>query len=174
MSDPHQLGPLLKRSRAGDPAALNALLERVRPWVRLLVRPRVRPGLDASDVVQEVLLRVFQGFGSFVGPGVPQFLAWVRRIASNVLADLPPLRPDFGDPPEPAGSSSDWTDEHLAELAPALERLPESYRMVLEARFFDGLRFAEIARRTGRSEGALRVLCLRALERLRREMGANA
>jgi hypothetical protein len=36
-------------ARGGDAAALDILLGKLRPWVRLLVRPRLRPNLDASD-----------------------------------------------------------------------------------------------------------------------------
>ena len=90
MNDAHQLAPLLLRCRAGDSAALNGLLEKLRPYVRLLLRSRITPELgrrlDASDLVQETLLRISRGFGRFAGESVPQLLAWVGRIASHVLA----------------------------------------------------------------------------------------
>jgi RNA polymerase sigma-70 factor (ECF subfamily) len=190
MNDVHQLGPLLERCRAGDGAALNALLEKIRPYVRLLVRPRLGPDLcrklDASDLVQESLLRIYRGFGQFDGAGVPQLLAWVGQIVGNVVvtserhhgADKRDLRREVHGEELLArwlagGSGPDeraQRDEQAARLAAALERLPEVYREVIQARFFDGVPFADLAARLGRSAGAVRVLCLRAVERLRREM----
>ena len=53
-------------------------------------------------------------------------------------------------------------------LAGQLARLPAAYREVLVLRNLEGLAFGEVARRMGRSAGAVRVLWLRALEHLRR------
>jgi DNA-directed RNA polymerase specialized sigma24 family protein len=90
MDDAHQLGPLLERGRAGERAALDTLLGKLRPYVRLLIRPRLGPALerklDSSDLVQESLLRVYRGFDGFAGDGVPQLLAWVGQIVGNVVA----------------------------------------------------------------------------------------
>jgi RNA polymerase sigma-70 factor (ECF subfamily) len=192
MHDAFQLGPLLDRCRAGDRAALDELLGRLRPYVRLLVRPRLGPDLaarlDSSDLVQESLLRVSGGFEHFRGSGVPQFLTWVGQIVAHVAASSARYhaadRRDrareaharvltqtlaTGTPPDELAAR----DEQAARLAEALERLPEAYRDVIQARFFDQLPFADIAARSGRSTGAVRVLCLRAVERLRREMGAD-
>src|SRR5262249_42982934 len=88
MSDRYQLGLLLERARGGDRDALDALLERLRPYLRLLLRPRLGRNrlarLDASDLVQETLWRVYNGLKDFHGTDVPQFLAWVSSIARNV------------------------------------------------------------------------------------------
>jgi DNA-directed RNA polymerase specialized sigma24 family protein len=45
------------------------------------------------------------------------------------------------------------------------------FASVLEARFFDQLAFADVGARLGKSEGAVRIVCVRAIERLRRELG---
>jgi RNA polymerase sigma factor (sigma-70 family) len=54
-----------------------------------------------------------------------------------------------------------------ARLAAALEQLPDDMRELLQTRVIDGLDYREIARRTGRTEGALRVHYVRALRKLR-------
>jgi RNA polymerase sigma-70 factor (ECF subfamily) len=194
MHDAHQLAPLLLRCRAGDAVALNGLLQKLRPYVRLLLRSRIGPELgrrlDASDLVQETLLRVSRGFGQFAGENVPQLLAWVGQIAAHVLASSArhhgARRRDVGQERTISGglalvSCAPGTpeeeaarDEQAARLAAALERLPSGYRDVIEARFFDQLPFADIAQRVGKSVGAVRVVCLRALGRLRQELGKEA
>ena len=194
MHDAHQLAPLLLRCRAGEAAALNGLLQKLRPYVRLLLRSRIGPELgrrlDASDLVQETLLRVSRGFGQFAGESVPQLLAWVGQIAAHVLAssarhhgaerrDVTQERAASGGlalvscaPGTPEEQAV--RDEQATRLAEALERLPAGYRDVIEARFFEQLPFADIAQRVGKSVGAVRVLCLRALGRLRQELGTEA
>jgi RNA polymerase sigma-70 factor (ECF subfamily) len=194
MHDVRQLGPLLAQARAGDRAAFQQLLERLRPYLHLLVRPRLGPDLAArlgsSDLVQESLLHVTQGFNGFHGADVPQFLAWVGQIVARVVASSGRHHaagkrdrrreahgPQGIDQAADGGTSPEERaarDEQAARLADALQRLPAAYRDVIQARFFDGLTFAEIAGRCGRNLGAVRVLCLRAVERLRREMGADA
>ena len=54
-------------------------------------------------------------------------------------------------------------------LAERLSRLPGPYREVLVLRHLEGLSFPEVAVRMGRPPGAVRILWLRALERLRQQ-----
>jgi RNA polymerase sigma-70 factor (ECF subfamily) len=52
-------------------------------------------------------------------------------------------------------------------MADRLARLPAPLREVLRLRNLEGLAFEEVARRMGRTPGAVRVLWVRALDRLR-------
>ena len=58
--------------------------------------------------------------------------------------------------------------ERAACLANQLARLPADYREVLVLRNLEGLPFPEVARRMGRSAGAVRILWVRAVDQLRR------
>ena len=71
---------------------------------------------------------------------------------------------------ETIAAQKDGLDEPAVRLAPALGKLHEPRRYVIRSRFFDGLSFEEISRRTGKSAGALRVLSVRAMEQLREIM----
>jgi RNA polymerase sigma-70 factor (ECF subfamily) len=190
MNDTQQLGPLLSRSQAGDAAAWEALLAKLRPYVRLLVRTRLGPHLgrklDVSDIVQEALLRIHKGFQGFSGRSAPEFLGWVAQIAGHAVVTSRRYhdaeKRDAGREMHGeglllrflSGSSQPeqrvLREEEAAQLAVALERLPEAQWEVIQARFFDQLPFGEISRQTGKSVGAVRVVCLRAIQRLRREM----
>jgi RNA polymerase sigma-70 factor (ECF subfamily) len=73
---------------------------------------------------------------------------------------------------ESAGSSPSapaLRQELSCLLAERLSRLPGPYREVLVLRHLEGLSFPEVADRMGRAPGAVRVLWLRALERLRQQ-----
>src|SRR5262245_24385290 len=69
--DRHELRPLLLRSRAGDADARDRLLERVRPFLKALIRSWIGPALCGkladSDIVQESLLRIAQHLDEFRG-----------------------------------------------------------------------------------------------------------
>ena len=57
--------------------------------------------------------------------------------------------------------------EHEILLADALAELPADYRDVIVLRHIESLPFEEVAQRMGRTAGAVRMLWLRALKRLR-------
>jgi RNA polymerase sigma-70 factor (ECF subfamily) len=203
--DSNRLDTLLNLVLAGQEGALNNLLERLRPYLMLLVLQRqLGPGhrLGDSDLVQETLMRIHRGLdpvrsddlARFRGQTVPQLLGWVQTIAGHVVVDgarygLAEKRAEARDVADSAilgmparGSSPERQTERAEQavlLAAALDRLPEHQRAVLQWRFFDQLPFDKIAARTGKSVGALRVVCSRALdalakdEHLRREMEAS-
>jgi RNA polymerase sigma-70 factor (ECF subfamily) len=194
MDERRPVEELLARARAGEPAAAEALLSRLAPYVRLLVRPRLggRLGakLDEADLTQEALLRIHRGLDQFTGTEADHFLGWVGRVVSNVVADhARHFRADKRDltreeagPEVLEGLLADDTTppgqvvraEEATRLAAALSQLPPVQREILEARFFEGRPFADIARDLGKSSGAVRVVCLRAVNRLRRELAADA
>ena len=161
------------------------------------VRVRVSP----SDVVQETLLEAHRDFGQFRGGSEPEFLAWLRRILVNnlsraveqhLLADKRDVRREvsleqLGASLErstlrlgavladnlPSPSSNVQNQENLAALADALIDLPPDYRTVIVLRHLEGLPFAEVAERMGRTAGATRMLWLRAMDQLRERLAAR-
>jgi RNA polymerase sigma-70 factor (ECF subfamily) len=180
-SDPHQLGPLFERWRAGDGQAWNDLLGKLRPHLKALIRSWLGPDLarllDGSDIAQDALLRMTQGGAGFRGQGAPELLGWAKRIAFHATVDRKAkgvggrqaesdrLRALPARDPSPLDVLEG--EEEAIRLAAALEQLSAPRREVIEARLLDGLPFPEISRRMGKSEGALRVLFGRAAEQLR-------
>ncbi len=70
----------------------------------------------------------------------------------------------------PSPSSRADRHEHVVALANHLAELPADYREVLILRHFEGLAFKAIGRQMGRSEGAVRMLWLRAIGQIRQQM----
>ena len=64
--------------------------------------------------------------------------------------------------------------EQELQLAEVLTRLPDDYRQVIMLRNLEGLPHEEVARRMDRGVGAVRMLWVRALARLRQEMGETS
>jgi RNA polymerase sigma-70 factor (ECF subfamily) len=177
--DAHGLGRLLAAARQGDPAALDQLVGRLRALCKALARSwfgheLARQQAD-SDVAQEAALQVSRQFAAFRGESVPELLAWVRRIAHGSAVDWlrrHRLALPTADGQEPAASWPGPAEqaeqaEEVVRVSAALERLPLRRREVLQLRLIDRLPYATVAQRLGASEGATRVLYVRALEELR-------
>jgi RNA polymerase sigma-70 factor (ECF subfamily) len=192
---------LLARARDGDPVCVGALLEVYRNYLCLLARTQIdmhlRGRFSPSDVVQEVFLRAFRAFASFRGGGERELMAWLRRILANTLARLAEhqaagkrnprrevsihhrLRESSATfeaalvSPHSSPSSRARRRESAARVADLLARMPPDYREILVLRNLEGLPFPDVAARMGRTPGAVRVLWLRALDRLRQLLGAE-
>jgi len=70
--------------------------------------------------------------------------------------------------PRSSPSAQAQRRELAALVADQVAQLPASYREVIVLRNLESLPFEEVARRMGRTTGAVRILWLRALDRLRR------
>jgi RNA polymerase sigma-70 factor (ECF subfamily) len=64
--------------------------------------------------------------------------------------------------------------EQAQRLWAAIDRLPDDYRRVMTLRYTDGLAFAEVGQRLGRSADAARMLWARAVERLKDDLTGDA
>src|SRR5207247_10426481 len=83
--DAPQTVQLLQRAKTGDGAAVNELLNRHRDALRRLVELRLDPAIkrrvDASDIVQDVLVEANRRLKEYlVQPAMP-FPLWLRHIA---------------------------------------------------------------------------------------------
>jgi RNA polymerase sigma-70 factor (ECF subfamily) len=196
-SDPEQL---LRLARLDPAAALGPLLEGYRGYLEVLARVqigrRLQGKVGAADLVQETFLEAHRHFGRFRGTTEAEFVGWLRQILATTLAAelrrfLGTQRRDVRLERELAAeldASSRVLDgglvarssspsqramrrEQAVLLAEALGRLPEAYREVLVLRHLEGLPFAEVARRMGRSLDSVKNLWTRALGQLRRSLG---
>jgi RNA polymerase sigma-70 factor (ECF subfamily) len=190
---------LIQRARAGDDIALGRLLELYRNYLRLVARSVIgrtlRLRLDPSDLVQETFLVAHREFPGFAGSEEPELAAWLRRILVRNLTDqvrhhgarrrddrrhesLEAMLDRSGCEAHEAlacrlssPSSLAARREHSVLMADAMAALPDDYREILMLRYFEHLTFDAVAARMGRSSGAVRMLWVRALERLGRTVG---
>ena len=156
---------------------------------------RLHRRLNPSDLVQEAMLAAHRDFEQFRGQSEPEFLAWLRQILINCLhraidvhvkakkrdvrceisieqmdAALDGSAVDFANvlaDPGPSPSASARQRERAVDLANQLAGLKADYRDVIVLRNLQGLSFEEIAERLDRKPGTVRMLWLRAIEKLK-------
>jgi RNA polymerase sigma-70 factor (ECF subfamily) len=187
----------LDAARAGSAEALGQALEACRGYLLMIARRELDPGLQAkggaSDLVQETFLEAQRDFGRFQGNSQGQFLAWLRQLLLNNLANFARLYRETdkreigrevgletdsssgakggglaGALPSPSGEAITHEQSEAVQLA--LARLPEDYRQVVLLRYREERTFEEIGRLMGRTANAVRKLWLRAVERLKEEL----
>src|SRR5271165_1665683 len=82
---------LLDRAKKGDDQAVEGLLTRHRESVRRMIELRLDPAIvqrvDASDIVQEVLLEVSRRLQDYLKKPAMPFHLWLRHIAKDHLID---------------------------------------------------------------------------------------
>lgn len=76
------------RARAGDAAALEAIVGAIQDDVRRLALRFLWNPHDAEDAAQEILIRVVTGLAGFRGDA--SFRTWVYRVACNALLSAQP------------------------------------------------------------------------------------
>jgi RNA polymerase sigma-70 factor (ECF subfamily) len=151
--------------------------------------------VDPSDVVQEALAEAAASLSGYLRERTIPFYLWLRRLALDRLVKsyrwhvatkkrTVTREVDLGlsdgsvdvlatvAAAHESGPSERAAREGLRDrVRSALERLPERDREVLTLRYIEQLSAGEIALVTGKTQGAVAVRHLRALERLRALLG---
>lgn len=161
---------LLERSLDGDTHAYQQLLSSLTVAMRQAVRVRARSaGIDAEDVVQEVLLALHLKRSTWER-GTP-VAPWVAAIARNKLVDAWRRRGrrieiSMDDVLETLQQDDSPSVDHAHDLGRLLPQLNERQRAVLESISLQGCSARETATRLNMSEGAVRVTLHRGLKAL--------
>ena len=177
--EPASLRDLTALATRGQPAAIEALLEQIRPMVVRYCRARLGQISGhyhvADDVAQEVCIAVVSALPRYRDMGRP-FASFVFGIASHKVADamrnaarLAIPTEDLPDGPDDRPGPEETVVAYIeAERARALlARLPVHQRELLVLRVLTGLSAEETGHALGMSPGAVRVAQHRALARLR-------
>jgi RNA polymerase sigma-70 factor (ECF subfamily) len=186
---------LIQQARRDEPGALDRLLESYRNYLRLLARTGLDASLqgkaDPSDLVQDAMLRASQNFGQFRGASDAELAGWLRQILARCLANfvrryrtggrrigreqsLDQLLNRSSEAMERVLATNGTSPSGSAQrrdlgvvLSDALAQLSEVQREVIVLVHLQGLGWDEVARRMGRTPGAVRKLWTRALKQLR-------
>jgi RNA polymerase sigma-70 factor (ECF subfamily) len=169
-------GALVRAAKSGDASAFGELYERYRDAIYRYCLSRTGTAHAAEDLTSDVFVKALQSLDRYQERGLP-FVAFLYRIARNAAIDRSrtlkqPLSVDEL-VTEPASRQNVEADATLAVdrsiLLTALAKLKADDRDVLVMRFIEGYSAIEVAAALGKTEGAVRTLQHRALERLRKQ-----
>ena len=164
---------LIKKAKKGDSAAFSALMEQHFAMIyNLALRMSGNPD-DASDLTQEVMIKLFKNIGAFEGKS--KFSTWVYRVAANTCLDelrkikrkkTVSLDAEYETEDGSVGYEAEDTaptpdvsaerSELKTIVAKAVSRLGEEYRTAVILRDINGLSYTEIAEVIGCSVGTVK------------------
>jgi RNA polymerase sigma-70 factor (ECF subfamily) len=195
--DPQPTQVLLDRVRDGDEAAINGLLARHREAIKRMIDRRmdrvVQRRVDASDIVQDVMLEANRRLGDYLANPTMPFQLWLRhmardrlidahrrhRVAANRSVDREVSLSGGGDDRSAADAVAGIADRELTpaaaatwhelerRFAAAVEQLEDDDRQIVLLRHFEHLSTADAAAALGLSKPAAGMRYLRAMRRLR-------
>ena len=182
---------LIESLRAGEEYAYEELLARFQQPVYALCLRLLNDEGEASDVVQEVFLKVFRNIGNFRGQS--SLKTWIYRITVNeahnarrwffrhrrreVEWDTDPAETRSWQETIPDGSRSPYDmaldHEQAGIIQAALDRINPAFRAAVVLRDITDLNYDEIAEILGVSLGTVKSRILRGREALRAELKGN-
>jgi RNA polymerase sigma-70 factor (ECF subfamily) len=193
-----QIDPLLDEARQGKEEAVERLLTVHREPLRRMIGLRLDPALaarvDASDIVQEVLLEAHRRLRDYLQNPVMPFHLWLRHIAKDHIIDAhrrhrqaqrrsldreQPIVPAILADHSSYELAGQLVDQELTPASEAIRRemqrrldaaiadLDEDDREIILLRHREQLSNQDVAHSLGLSEAAASMRYLRAVRRLR-------
>ena len=170
----------MARYAAGDALAFRRLFALLAPGLRAFFLRSFRDAAVADDLTQTTFLKLHRGRQSYR----PELALrpWLFTIAAGVRRDE--LRRRYRLPPEVGedqleqmesdtavrGAEEERDEAAIDAVRVALDRLPETQRIVVHLHRYEGLTFEQIAAVLSTTPGAVRVRACRAYERLRESL----
>ena len=202
--DSSQTQELMQQARQGNAEAVNQLLERHRAALRRMVDLRMDQALqrrvDASDIVQEVLVDANRRLNDYLQNPTLPFHLWLRHMARDRLIDAHrrhrvaarrsldreqplaaphdldrstlELAAQLCDPELTPAAAATW-HELQRRFQSAIEQLEDQDRDVVLMRHFEQLSNQEVAQALNLTPAAASMRYLRAMRRLRALLGEN-
>ena len=145
--------------------AFHALVEKYGRSLYSQIYSMLRNDSQTKDVLQNVLIKVWNAIPAFREDAALQ--TWMYRIARNetlnhlqkekVRSAVSLDGPIIQIIPGHSGLDGMDSDQVTDLLNEAIDQLPEKQALVFRMKYFEELKYSQIAERTGTSEGALKA-----------------
>jgi RNA polymerase sigma-70 factor (ECF subfamily) len=158
------------RARQGDKGALAMIFRAFHPGLLRYLRGRLPDA--AEDLAAQTWLDAVRNLDRFAG-GAEEFRRWLftigrRRVLDELRRQGRREEDVTASPPDtPGGDDATVTHDDLASALALVRRLPPDQADAVLLRVVAGMDVGQVAEVMGRSEGAVRVLVHRGLQRLR-------
>ncbi len=174
-----RLTALAIRMKRGDPRAAAELYDELLPKVYGFLFTRTSKREVAEDLAHDVFLKLIEKIESFdETKGV--FVVWFWQVVRRMLIDYYRKKQEtpfshFAESDVEVMAVDERTpnlDDKLRyeKITLFLETLGEDERELFEYRWVVEMSYGEIAKLTGKSEGALRIAALRIKEKIKKEL----
>ncbi len=161
--------------------AFNLLVRKYQERIYWHIRKMVINHDDSDDLVQEVFVKIWKYLGNFRGDS--QLYTWIYRIATNeCLSFLAKKKKRFFIPIvdvekellEQLDSGAYISgDEIQLKLQKALLKLPNKQRLVFNMKYYDNMKYEQIAEITNTSIGALKASYHHAVKKIEETLTNN-
>jgi len=177
-SDPAQL---LERAAGGDYEAFGQVYTIYLDRIYRYVFHQLNDKMAAEDLTEETFVKAWRAMGAFRG-GTLSFSAWLYRIAHNQVIDHFRARQPHVSLDSEALGNAEIVDNIVdpeqeaernlmqQEVLELVSYLPPDQKQLIILKFIEGLDNQEIEEITGKSQGAIRVMQMRALAALRQRL----
>lgn len=145
--------------------AFNAIVDNYSERLYWHVRRFVCSHEDTDDLMQEIFIKIWKALPQFKGDS--QIYTWIYRIATNEALTFLRRQKFISlvrlDSPEESlirkiESDPLWNGNDLQrELHKAIQRLPDKQKLVFNMRYFEDMKYEDIAEITGTSTGSLKA-----------------
>ena len=179
---------VITRVLSGESAMFEIVIRRHNQRLYRVARAILRNDGEAEDVMQDAYVRAYEHLGQFAGKA--RFSTWLTRIAVHeALArhrrqdryqELEPMSEREGDPMDRFASSMPNPEQQASNaeirrlLEEAVERLPDSYRIVFMLRDVEEMSTSDAAEALEITEENVKIRLHRARVLLRKRLYARA
>lgn len=173
---------LVEAFKRGEDSAFTALVIKYREQVYRIARRMLHGHEDASDVSQEVFIRVHRALYGFQGRSalrtwlyritVNLCLDYSRRGSRDVLTGLKELEWEVSPNDSPVEAAE--RSELARTVRAAIDHLPPRQRAMVVLRVYQDLPYAEVARIMGCAEGTVKATMFAAFGKLRKTLAPLA
>jgi RNA polymerase sigma-70 factor (ECF subfamily) len=174
---------LVRRAGRGDAAAFETLVKMHGPYVYNLALRTLGDSAEAEDLSQEAFLRAWRTLPTFRAEA--KFRTWLYRVVINLCYNrIPALRREMAaleiDETVELAEPDRPLDGHMLEreswerVHRAVDRLPATYKLLIDLRHLQQMSYAEIASVTGMPLGTVKTGIHRGRKRLRQSLEMEA
>ena len=172
---------LVRQSSEGNTEAFVAVVRHFEDRLATLIRYFIDDENDAADVLQDTLLQAWTTQHQLRDPS--KFGPWFFQIARNRCRDflrgkhrreLPTSQIELERILNESRTTPHNQTESIRRIRRAIEKIPNYEANAIKDFYFKGLTIAEIANRTGRSDGTIKRRLSTGRNRIRELLGVSA
>jgi len=168
---------LIDEFKNGNINAYNTLVRKYQKKIYSLIRKMVLDHDDASDITQEVFIKLYSSLKDFRGES--KFFTYIYRIAVNysinhlnkknrILSRSADIENEsYHLSSDEAGADEKFDSDLKSKfLDKAIGLLPEQQRIVFNLRFYENLSYEEISQITNKSVGGMKANYFHAVKKI--------